>query len=373
MRLSHFEAIRPICPVCKSRGLTEEFSLQIGSVSSESDSQIVEGILLCTNPMCQSEFPILDGVPILLPNLRSYIAENIFHLLARNDLAAITESILGDCCSQGSVLDSMRQHLSCYVWGHYADLDPQETSDSIQHGSVIRILEQGMALESTCGNAGSTGTGPTIDIGCGPGRTTIAIAEKTGRMALGIDLNFSMLRLASTILRTRRLSYPRRRVGLVYDRREFDLQFSKLELVDFWACDALCLPFSDGLFARAVGMNVLDSVASPHSLLTSIARALEPNGSAILACPYDWTATVTPVEAWIGGHSQRNQNLGDCAPRLRRHLTDANVSLSQSEPTLQLVNELDDLLWTVRMHDRSSMQYRVHLVHARSTGFAEPI
>lgn len=363
MRLSHFEALRPNCPVCKSRGLTEEFSLQIGSISSEFESQIVEGILHCSNSACQSEFPILDGVPILLPNLRAYVAENIFHLVVRNDLAPITESILGDCCSQGSLLDSMRQHLSCYAWGHFADLDPAESLGSLQNNSVLRILEQGMELESASSDEGPVASGPTLDIGCGPGRTTIAIAEKTGRMALGIDLNFSLLRLASTILRKGQVSYPRRRVGLVYDRREFDVQFSKLELVDFWACDALALPFSDGVFARAVGMNVLDSVGSPQTLLSSIARALLPNGSALLACPYDWTATVTPIEAWIGGHSQRSQNSGECAPWLRQLLSDANAI--PAEPSLRLVNELDGLPWTVRLHDRSSMQYRVHLVHAR--------
>ena len=330
----------------------------------------MEGILVCTNPLCQSEFPILDGVPILLPNLRSYISENIFHIVARNDLAEVTESILGDCCSQGSVLDSMKQHLSCYVWGHYSDLDPKESTDSIQNASVLQILEQGLALESAHSDIGSndessTGVGPTLDIGCGPGRTTIAIAEKTERLTLGIDLNFSILRLASTILRKKQISYPRRRVGLVYDRREFDVPFSNLELVDFWACDALALPFSEGVFERAVGMNVLDSVAAPQSLLGSIARVLEPNGSAILACPYDWTATVTPVEAWIGGHSQRNETSGECAPWLRRFLTDANDALNHSEPTLRFVSELDGLPWTVRMHDRSSMLYRVHLVHAR--------
>jgi SAM-dependent methyltransferase/uncharacterized protein YbaR (Trm112 family) len=361
LRLSHFEALRPICPVCKSRGLADEYPLQIGSISSEFETQIVEGVLLCSNATCQSEFPILDGVPILLPNLRAYIAENIFHLIVRNDLTATSESILGDCCSQGSLFDSMRQHLSCYAWGHYADLDPAEALGSIQGDSVLRILEQGMELESTGENLVEVASGPTLDIGCGPGRTTIAIAEKTDRMALGIDLNFSMLRLASTILRTQQVSYPRRRVGIVYDRREFDVPFSKLELVDFWACDALALPFSEGLFARAVGMNVLDSVGSPHSLLSSIARALRPAGSALLACPYDWTATVTPIEAWIGGHSQRNQNSGECVPGLRQLLSGANTA----EPSLRLVNELDGLPWTVRLHDRSSMHYRVHLVHAR--------
>jgi ubiquinone/menaquinone biosynthesis C-methylase UbiE/uncharacterized protein YbaR (Trm112 family) len=365
LRLTHFEALRPICPVCKNRGLSEDFSLEIGSVSHELASQIIEGVLLCTNPNCQSEFPIVDGVPIILPRLRAYVADHIFHVFARNDLSSVTESIFGDCCSQGSALDSMRQHLSCYVWGHYADLDPEESPDSLKKGSVLRILEQGMELESSHGSVGSTDQGPTVDIGCGPGRTTIAIAQKTDQLALGIDLNFSMLRLASNVLRTGHVSYPRRRVGLVYDRREFDVQFSHLELVDFWACDALALPFSDRSFARATGMNVLDSVSDPQSLLSSIARILQPNGSAILACPYDWTASVTPVESWIGGHSQRNELSGESAPLLRRLLTDSNATANESAPVLQFASELDDVPWTVRMHDRSSMQYRVHLVHAR--------
>ncbi len=330
----------------------------------------MEGVLQCTNPNCQSEFPIIDGVPIILPRLRAYVADNIFHIYARNDLTSITDSILGDCCSQGSVLDSMRQHLSCYVWGHYADLDPEEPPDALPKGSVVRILEQGLELESAS-NANHTGmTGPSLDIGCGPGRTTIALAEQSDQLALGIDLNFSMLRLASNLLRHGQVSYPRRRVGLVYDRRAFEVHFANLEGVDFWACDALALPFSDGLFGRATGMNVLDSVASPHSLLTSIARVLTPNGSAILACPYDWTATVTPVESWIGGHSQRGHHSGECVPLLRQLMTklDGNVLDGDEvarEPFLQLISELDQLPWTVRMHDRSSMLYRVHLVHAR--------
>ncbi len=259
----------------------------------------------------------------------------------------------------------MMQHLSCNVWAHYADWDPEETQDALQRGSVVQILEQGLELESACGAAGPTGAGPSIDIGCGPGRTTIALAEKTNQLAIGIDLNFSMLRLASNLLRAGNVAYPRRRVGLVYDRRAFDVQFPNLELVDFWACDALALPFSERLFARAIGMNVLDSVSAPHTLLSSIAKVLEPNGSAILACPYDWTASVTPVESWIGGHSQRNQHGGECVPLLRRLMTESNAAACESEPILKLASELDHLPWTVRMHDRSTMQYQVHLVHAR--------
>lgn len=257
----------------------------------------------------------------------------------------------------------MKQHLSCYVWGHFADLDPQEKTDLTQRHSVVEILEQAIALESS--TEGPVGAGPTIDIGCGPGRTTIEVASKKDSLALGVDLNFSMLRVASNILRRKRVSYPRRRVGLVYDRREFDVDFSCLERVDFWACDGLALPFSDSTFSRAVGINVLDSVGAPCELLSSITRVLQPHGNALLACPYDWTVNVTPVEAWIGGHSQRNHDGGECASWLRRLLSDAHSSSLSAEPALHWVNELDDLPWTVRLHNRSSMHYRVHLVHAR--------
>jgi SAM-dependent methyltransferase len=38
-------------------------------------------------------------------------------------------------------------------------------------------------------------TGPTLDVGCGPGRLTVALAE-AGRVALGIDLSAAAIRMA---------------------------------------------------------------------------------------------------------------------------------------------------------------------------------
>lgn len=357
------------------RGVAEEFALRLASVSCEVDSQIVEGVLICTNGNCQSEFPIIDGVPILLPQLRAYVAENIFPIIARNDLSPITESILGDCCSQGSVLESMRQLLSCYVWGHYSDLDPGETHESPNPGSVLEVLDRGLEMVSQCGTPPTiqhatapethSVVGPSIDVGCGPGRTAMAIAQRTDQLVLGVDINFSMLRVASTVLRTGRVTYPRRRIGLVYDRREFELAIPHLERVDFWACDALALPFSAGLFSQAVAMNVLDSVGSPITLLRSIARVLRPNGDAVLGCPYDWNTLVTPIESWLGGHSQRNANSGDSVPVLRSLLSEIGSPSGQVEPSLRFVNERDGIPWNIRLHDRCSMQYRVHLVHAK--------
>ncbi len=363
MRLSHFESLGPICPNCRDVNSSKSFPLSLQTILLQYESQIVEGVLRCSNPNCLSEFPIIDGVPIILPRLRAYLSENLLHVMARTDLAPTIDSILGDCCSQGSLFDSMRQHLSCYVWDHYADQDPMEI-DPQACGSVVRLLEQGVALGASSPTLAKQSPLPILDVGCGPGRTSIAIAQSSSQLTLGIDLNFSMLRLASTMLRTGRIAYARRRVGLVYDHRAFAVHLDGLDQVDFWACDALALPFADHSFGGCIAMNILDSVRSPLELLQSIGRSLASDGNAILACPYDWSSNVTPVESWIGGHSQRGPDAGASEPMLRRWMSPGEDG-APSVTGLQWVSEMERAEWTIRIHDRNTMTYQTHVVVAR--------
>ena len=43
-------------------------------------------------------------------------------------------------------------------------------------------------------------------------------------------------------------------------------------------------------------------------------------GGLVLTTPYDWSAAV-PVDAWLGGHSQRGPHQGSSEPILRGLLT----------------------------------------------------
>ena len=126
MRRRHLEALRPVCPVCRTAGGGEN-PLLLADVRREEGDHVVEGTLRCPSPSCQREYPILDGIPLLIANLRSYVAGAIDQINAREDLDATTESLLGDCCGPGSSYDATRQHLSTYAWDHYGDLDPEET------------------------------------------------------------------------------------------------------------------------------------------------------------------------------------------------------------------------------------------------------
>ncbi|MCA9131655.1 MAG: hypothetical protein KDA45_00800, partial [Planctomycetales bacterium] len=59
MRRQHFDALRPVCPVCKT-GLGQLHPLKLAEVSREHEQHIIEGVLHCSHANCQREYPILD-------------------------------------------------------------------------------------------------------------------------------------------------------------------------------------------------------------------------------------------------------------------------------------------------------------------------
>ena len=356
MQRQHFDTLQPVCPVCKLRS-GQLHRLVIAEVDEEEGKHIVQGTLHCSEPTCQREYPIIDGVPIIVRDIRSYLSDNAFQINKRSDLSSHLESIVGDCLGPDSTYDVCRQHLSSYAWDHYGDLDPLERGLYPIPGSMTRVLHRGLDLAEAQLSTRPTAV-PMIDIGCSVGRGTFGLAERYGALTLGIDLNFPMLQLASRLLRTGQVSYPRRQVGVVYERREFEVQLPNAELVDFWACDALALPFNDGVFGKVVSMNVLDCVPSPIDFLNAISCCLNADGTAVIACPYDWSVSATSIECWIGGHSQRGAEAGSSEVILKR-LLDENADSPVTGLKLLAEEELD---WQVRIHSRSTMSYKSHLV-----------
>jgi SAM-dependent methyltransferase len=324
-------------------------------VLREEGEHIVEGALAC--PACGAQYPILDGVPLLLADLASYVASGGTALLTRDDLAIETENRLGEAWGPGSPFDVHRQHLSIYAADHYGDLDPEASQP--WPGSALSLLARGLD------RAGELSPAPAIDLGCAVGRTTFELAARTEGLVLGVDLSFPMLRLASSALRQGRVRYPRRRVGLVYDRRDFAVRLPGAERVDFWACDAANPPFPSATFGTAVALNLLDCVPAPRALLEALARLLSPGGTAILSTPYDWSPQATPPTAWLGGQPRPAAPGGGASePALRALLTSTSPD---AVPGLEMTAEDEDLPWRVRLHERSAVEYRVHRVVARTT------
>jgi SAM-dependent methyltransferase/uncharacterized protein YbaR (Trm112 family) len=358
MKLQHFELLQPVCPGCRQRSADTLWPLRIESRLRGYGEVLLEGRLTCSNPQCLAEFPVIDGVPVLVPDVAGYVANHLGAITRRADLTREMVSLIGDCCGPASEYDTQRQQLSTYGWSHFADLDPTASGSKDAAGqNFLGLLDAALSL------CGDRPPGPVIDIGCGPGRSSWQLAERYGTQVLGIDLNFSFLRVAQEILNTGRVHIDRRKIGLAYEAREFIVDLPASEQVDFWCCDALALPFSPEQFSVANCLNVLDCVHSPVELLQELQRGLAPGGWLVASSPYDWSGNATSPSSWIGGHSDRGELHGAAEPLLRKLLTPGEHP--QSLEHFRWHAESESIDWTIRIHDRSQVKYQVHAFTAQ--------
>ena len=330
----------------------------------EQGGDVLSGILVCAAPDCRHEYPIIDGIPVILPNLRQHLGDRAIELLLRDDLDPRALSLLGDAMGPDSWLDVLRQGASTYAWDAYADLDPDEACDAGPQGGVApgaarRCLQALLALAQPF----NPDVARVLDLGCAAGRTTFdcAAAAPSG-LALGVDGNLGLLRIARRAASQGEVAYGRRRIGLVYDARRFPVALPGAGRVDFWACDAAALPFAPGCAGLILALNLLDCVPDPVALLHTLAAALQPGGALLLATPFDWAARATAAPQWIGGHSQRGPGGGAAEPLLLSLLTEG--AHPRSVPGLDIAGT-GEAPWHTRLHGRARVSYTSHIVAVR--------
>lgn len=335
--------------------------LEVGTVvrtRADDPDDVVEGVLICPQLECMREHPIIDGIPIIVVDIRAYMQSQLSQIISRDDLSPVIDGLLCDCLGPGSEFERNRYHLSSYARTHYGDLDPE--SPLPREHALPALLARGFDMLA------GPPAGVWLDVGCSVGRGTFELAGRTGELVLGIDLNMGMLRIAQHVATTGRVRHPLRRGGVVYDWRDYPVAAPGRALVEFWACDAMALPFANDSFAGALSCNVLDCVASPVAHLLELGRVIAPAGQAIVTTPYDWSTNATPMEGWIGGHSQRSDNRGDSVREMRRILSADAPTHSQTR--MVVTGDVETVPWHVYVHDRASMTYQVHLVVTRKPG-----
>jgi SAM-dependent methyltransferase len=325
-----------ICPACRAAGRGEP-ALALGRVLRADGTDLVEAILHCPEPACLREHPIVDGVPIVVADLPAWARHQLDAVLRRRDLSAAMTSLLGDAAGPATVLDDARRTAATYATAHY---------DDAASTSYVALARAALALAPP--------TELALDVGCATGRGAFELAAAGAGLAVGVDLDFHMLAIAERARTTGVVRFERRRTGVVYEPREAVAPAPRN--VAFVCADALNLPLRAGAAHHASALNLLDCVADPARLVAELHRAVAPSGNVTVATPYDWSAGATPLHAWLGGHSQRADHAGAPAPALRHALAAAG---------LDVVAERDDLPWRLRIHDRATMEYAVHLVHAR--------
>ena len=340
MKLRHLRELEPVCPRCR------EGPIAVSQVVRGDDATLDEGLLICRGPTCRQEFPVVDGIPILVRDVRRVVADQILAIASAGDLSEPVLALLGECCGPGSTLDAQRQHLSTYIDSHFGDHDP---ADRAPRAPVAILVETGLerlVARPVVGHA--------LDVGCSVGRATFELARRRDSgLVLGVDLSFSMLRAARAILARGEVRYPRRRLGLVYEERCFPFPVEGADRIDFWCADALALPFRPATFGLAVSLNLVDCVGAPVEQLRGLGEVLRPSGAALVSTPFDWNPTATPPETWLGGRSPRAVWKGE----------EVLASMLGKPPLerLALLQSVPGVEWTLRLHDRSTARYVVDL------------
>lgn len=353
MRRAHLERLALVCPTCRAAG-REAPALGLARVERSDGDDILEGVLHCPASSCRREHPIIDGVVVAVADFGSWASHQLDAVMRRDDLSPWLTTLLGDAAGRSSSLDRERHDLSAYAGAHWGDRDV--AGNLPDNGSLPPLI--GRALAALPPVPASSGI--WLDLGCSVARATFELARAGAGLAVGVDLNFSMLRRAEHARRTGRVTWPQRRVGLVFEDRAADLGGLPRGDVAFLCADVCALPVADGAIAGALSLNVLDCVPSPLAHLIELGRVLAPGAAAALATPYDWTASVTAPEQWLGGHSQRDALEGRSERVMRKVLSPA----AEAGVDTRLVIEAEDdaVPWTLRLNDRATMHYRVHLL-----------
>lgn len=336
-----------MCPRCLATNTEPQLLVLSDPISWWADDIVREGIIQCQAAACGQEYPILDGIPVLVPNVREYVAAYAPMMLQRSDLPMALESLMGDCLGPDDPFNLARYYLSSYAQDGYVR---EHDTDS-----VMAVLLNCLSLMGR----DKFDSGPVLDLGCSVGRTTLSLGENFDVLTLGIDTNFSMLQLAQNALLQDSIAFSRRKTGLVYEKASHQTDYAGRKQVDFWACDAQCLPFAPTSIRNVIALNLLDSVHTPVALLSEVTRVLELDGCFGLATPFDWSQQVTPYENWIGGHSQRATHTGSPVELFRSMLNEA---------VFKVIGERDEVAWSNTRSERSTNVYDTYLVGLQKIG-----
>ncbi|MDV7143289.1 hypothetical protein R3X27_11405 [Tropicimonas sp. TH_r6] len=347
MRETVFEALAPVCPRCL-HGAEQRSPLVVADRLETRADHLWHGTLHCSNPSCWLEFPVIDGIPIIVADPAAALANAQSQLLRRDMLPAPIAGVLADALGAGGEYDLTRQHLSLYAGDHFADWAPES-----RPANVVETLSRGFDI------LGEIPDGPAIDLGGSVGRGGWELSRRGLAPVVVADLNIPMMRLGQALALEGHIEIDLRRVGVVYDRVRIDLPEDAGASPDFWAIDAMMLPFTEDAFSLAAAINLVDCVANPTAVLSEMARTLAPGAGAILSTPYDWAPNATEISLWLGGHSQRGPTAGASEPILRQTLLQAG---------LPIVGEVLDAPWRLRMHARAVMEYSLHLLACRRDG-----
>jgi SAM-dependent methyltransferase/uncharacterized protein YbaR (Trm112 family) len=294
---------------CNKNGLMLESLLEVGD-------ECIEGFLICR--ICNSQYPIIQGVPVVLQNFQEYARRRItiygkwitnsksFKLMEflRSMGTKIHIPTSNDLYEENNIL--YRAYLYNHHNNHFDERLLSLLNKKIEPDHIYKML----------GKKNLSLSGIGLDIGCSLGSSTLELANRLP-FVFGVDLSFSF------ILEARRMMHDK-----------------MVKNVEFIVSDAINLPFKSRFFQSVVVLNLIDRV-DPHKLMVSINGCIKDDGKLILIDPYHFV-------------NENNNDRFDSI-QIRKMVEKLGYKIMSNESYIP---------WIVKMNERSYLFYFVDFILA---------
>ncbi len=325
-------------------------SLKLDQVFNKEDDFVLEGFFICSNTDCGCKYPILNGVPIIVKDIKGWWHSERSKLSAvASDAPEVQEYFAG------LSLDEPSSHAEKSLISSYMDLHYGTFYDSI--APFTSWVDPKQFWEKVVGIAKSEDdqiNHRSLDLGCSVGRYTFELA-RFSELAIGMDLKFSAVASAAKFQRTKKVFYERRKHGRCFEKIE--TSHSPSQNVLFLVADTLDPPFRAETFDLVTALNLIDNVRLPLVLIGQMDALLKQGGSLILGSPYEWQADICDPEEWLETYDMDS-------PEMLQSILEGKL-IPQMGLKYEILKEISDLPWLFRHHNRHWSLFLVHLLKAR--------
>ena len=338
--------------------------------------EVWSGRLECTE--CRATYPILSGVAILVPDVRSYLLTHAKGIAQVVPDSEIPKEHLREYLEAKSEIQS--EHIeedleaervtALYVMNHYlrsTSLDPQTKPtwwhpqsgvgsplmDSLirqywDHGPFDQLSQWLRAEPQSPKN--------TIELGCGVGGLYASLKPMIGKY-LGVDSSFGSIALARHLALglpyARELRIPEDLLqGPVSRPLKLPQAQSCTGQADFIVGDFDHIPVATGIWNLSISLNMIDMLEDPAALPKTQFNLIQSSGLAIQSCPYIWHPLVA-------------KRLRKSLPPQYRLSSSAAVEWLYQNAGFEITKSVQNIPWLFFKHVRQLEIYSVHAFVAR--------
>jgi SAM-dependent methyltransferase/uncharacterized protein YbaR (Trm112 family) len=349
------EQIEFICPRCRhgsDEGVVQA-SLELGHVFKKEDGFVLEGFFVCSNADCGCNYPVLNGVPIILKDIKGWWHSEKSSLSVVAGDAPEMREYFAKLSHREPLCHAEMSLISSYMDLHYGTFE-----DSIfPSASWIDSKEFWKKVVEIAKPNKDEIYRRSLDLGCSVGRYTFDLA-RFSELAIGIDIKFNTVSRAALFQRTKKIFYERRKHGRCFE--EIETTYSPSQNVLFLIADALDPPFKGETFDFVTALNLIDNVKLPLVLIGQMDALLKQGGSLILGAPYEWQTEICDAEEWLETDDMDS-------PEMLKSILEGRL-FPQMGITYEIFEDIFDIPWLMRYHNRHWGLFLLHLLKAKKIG-----